>query len=130
MGVVPVCTAKGVIIVSTGAGTVDYFTDDTGGTWTPPSSVTLTVNVENQDGNPVSGARVRIEKSSDGSLIAQGSTNASGVFTAAYTYTTDVAVLTKVRLKSYRFFRTAGNIGPSGLTVGATVQKNTIVDLP
>lgn len=122
--------SKGVIIVNTGAGTVDYFTDDTGGTWTPPSSVTLTVNVENQGGNPVSGARVRIEKSSNGSLIAQGSTNASGVFTAAYTYTTDVAVLTKVRLKSYRFFRTAGTIGSTGLTVGATVQKNTIVDLP
>ena len=35
--------SKGIIIVSTGAGTVDYMTDDAGNTWIPPSSTTLTL---------------------------------------------------------------------------------------
>jgi len=35
--------SKGIIIVNTGAGTIDYFTDDTGTTWVPPTSYTLTM---------------------------------------------------------------------------------------
>lgn len=34
--------AKGIFISDYGAGTVDYFTDDTGTTWTPPSTTTVT----------------------------------------------------------------------------------------
>jgi len=122
--------SKGIIIVDGGAGTVDYFTDDTGATWTPPSSVTLTVQVDDADGNGVAGARVRIEKASDGSLISNGSTNGSGLYTDSFTYTTDVSVLTKVRLKGYRNFRAGGTISSSGLTVGATLSTDKIVDLP
>ena len=121
---------KGIFLVDAGAGSIDYMTDDAGGTYVPPASVTLTVTVVDDAGTPVVGARVRIETSSGGTLIAEGTTNASGVFTSAYTYTGNVGVLTKVRLKSYRFFRTSGTITASGLDVGATVQPNTIVDLP
>jgi len=34
--------SKGIIIVNTGAGTADYFTDDSGTTWTPPTTTTVT----------------------------------------------------------------------------------------
>ena len=33
--------AKGLIVITTGSGNVDYFTDDLGGTWSPPISVTF-----------------------------------------------------------------------------------------
>ena len=35
--------SKGIFVVDYGAGTIDYFTDDSGTTWTPPQTYTLTV---------------------------------------------------------------------------------------
>jgi len=101
------------------------------GTVTINNTVTLTVTVEDSAGNPIEGARVRIEAASDGSLITQGTTNASGVYSdATYNYSSDVAVTTKVRLKGWRFFRTGGTITQNGISVGVTLSPNTIVDLP
>jgi len=122
--------AKGIIIVNGGAGAIDYFTDDAGGTYTPPDTVTLTIQVDDSGGNAVVGARCRIEKTSDGSLISNGSTDGSGAYTDSYVYTTDVAVNIKVRLKGYKPFRTTGTISSAGLTVGVTFQNDNIVDLP
>ena len=122
--------SKGIIIVDGGAGTIDHFTDDSGTQWVPPSTVTLTVTVSDEGQNPISGVRVRIEKSSDGSLISQGTTNASGIFTDSYTYTGDVNVTVKARLKGYKFYRTGTQILDSGLSAGVTLQYNKIVDMP
>lgn len=123
-------SGKGLIILDGGAGTVDYFTDDNGVTWTPPSTVTLTVQVDDADGIGIAGARVRIELDSDGSLVSNGSTNGSGLYTDSFTYTIDTDVLTKVRLKGYKNFRASGTITSSGLTIGVTLATDKIVDLP
>lgn len=94
-------------------------------------TVTLTVTVTDSDGAVVEGARVRIENASTGAQIAQGTTNASGVFTdATYNYGGDLSVRTKVRLKGYKPFRTLGTIISTGISVGVTLQTDTIVDLP
>jgi hypothetical protein len=92
--------------------------------------VSLTVQVNDPDGGAVVGARVRIEQDSDGALIADGETNASGTFSASFTFTGDLDVLTKVRLKGFKPFRTGGTIESSGLTIGVTFLRDTIVDLP
>ena len=95
------------------------------------NTVTLTVQVDDSDGNPVEGASVRIELVSDGSEVAQGTTNASGTFTdSSFNFSTDTDVLTKVRLKGFKNFRAGGTIISTGLTVGVTFQTDNIVDLP
>ena len=100
------------------------------GTVTINSTVSITVTVVDSDNNPIEGARVRVELTSGGTLVANGSTNASGVFSASYNFGGNVGVTTKVRLKGYKFFRTAGTITSAGLDVGATLQDDVIVDLP
>ncbi|UCD24752.1 MAG: carboxypeptidase regulatory-like domain-containing protein, partial [Gemmatimonadota bacterium] len=93
--------------------------------------VTLTVTVTDSNGDAVEGARVRIENASTGALISNGTTNASGVYTdATYNYGGDLSVRTKIRLKGYKPFRTLGTIVSTGISVGATLITDTIVDLP
>lgn len=93
-------------------------------------SVTLTVTVKEPDGTAVEGARVRIERSSDGSLISDGSTNASGIHTDSFAFVSDVPVTIKTRLKGFKNFRTTGTITNTGLNVGVRFQPDNIVDLP
>jgi hypothetical protein len=124
---------EGVWIHDRGAGNIDFMTSDDGAQFTPSSTVTLTVQVDDEDDNPVQGARVRIANAPDSpgsTSIAEGTTNASGTFTAAVSYSGDVAVVTKVRLKGFKFFRTNGTIESTGLTVGVRFEANDIVDLP
>jgi hypothetical protein len=94
-------------------------------------TVTLTATVTDADGAAVEGASVRIENASTGALISQGTTNASGVYSdGSYNYGGDLSVRTKVRLKGYKPFRTLGTIESTGISVGVTLQTDTIVDLP
>ncbi len=95
------------------------------------ATVTLTVTVENEDGNAVEGARVHIQESSGGALVTQGETNASGIYSdSTFNFGGDLAVLTKVRLKGFKNFRTAGTIINTGISVGVTLADDDIVDLP
>ncbi len=94
------------------------------------NAVNLNVQVNDEAGNPVQGTRVRIENASGGALVAEGTTNASGLFTSSFNYSTDLAVVTKVRLKGFKNFRTSGTITSSGLSVGVRFVADNIVDLP
>jgi hypothetical protein len=104
---------------------------------TPPgaiiivNTVTLSVTVKDADNNPVEGVRVRIEETSGGAQVTQGTTNSSGVYSdSSYNYEGDVAVTIKARLKGYKFFRTSGLIEDNGISVTATIQRDRIVDMP
>ncbi len=102
-----------------------------GSTTTVNNTVTLTVTVTDSDAVAVEGARVRIELVSDGSLVADGETNASGIFTdSSFNFVSDTAVLTKVRLKGFKPFRAGGTIISTGLSVGVSFITDSIVDLP
>lgn len=119
------------ITINVTGGNSPTIRNSAGSTTTVQNTVTLRVNVESAAGAVIEGARVRIERADNGALISQGSTNASGVYEdASYNYVSDLSVTTKVRLKGWRFFRTGGTIESTGLTVGVTLQPNTIVDLP
>ena len=94
------------------------------------NAVTLTVTaLFGAAAVPVQGARVRIERDSDGSLITEGTTNSSGVFTDSFNFVaTDVAVI--VRLKGFKHFRAATEITSGGLSVAASMQADRTVNLP
>lgn len=69
---------KGIYIVNGGTGSVSHFTDDAGNTWVPPATVTLQTTASYL-GSGVEGVKVRYEES-DGTLIANGVTNSSGIY--------------------------------------------------
>lgn len=93
-------------------------------------SVTLTVQVNDSDGNGISGARVHIEEDPGGTLVSQGTANGAGLHTDSFTGSTPQAVLIKTRLKGFKNFRTTGSISGTGLSVTSTMLTDDIVDLP
>ena len=97
-------------------------------------TVTLTVQVNDENGDPVEGAKVRIVETPDSqgkTPISQGTTDASGTYTdATFVYSGDVGVTVKVRDKSFKFFRTTGTIVSTGFNLGVRLEFNDIVDLP
>jgi len=82
--------SKGVIVVDGGSGTVDYFTDDAGVTWTAPSTVTVEVTVlDNLTGLGINLAHVQLYLDDYSTVVMSTSTNASGLASVSYTYTVD-----------------------------------------
>lgn len=102
-----------------------------GASTTVVNTKTLTVTCLNTAGNGIENVRVRIEASSDGSLISEGYTNASGVYQdTSYSFTVEVSVKVKARLKGFRFNEASDTITASGLSVPFTMIKDAAVDLP
>lgn len=100
------------------------------GTVTINQTVSLDVTVEERDGSPVDGARIRIEAATGGTLIAEGSTNSLGAFTASYNYAGDVDVNVILRLKGYLPQTIAATITNTGISVPVTFIRDPIVNLP
>jgi len=80
---------EGVLLINRGAGKVTGMGDNSGGTFTPPTTVTLKVTATNQINKVQEGLNVRFQKT-DKSLIATGTTDVNGVFTASFVHTGDV----------------------------------------
>jgi hypothetical protein len=125
-------TGSGLVTISvTNGGDGADYRNGTSASTTVQNTVTLTVNVSDSDGNAVQGARVRIEDDPLGTLVSDGTTNASGVFSdATYNFAGNEDVIVKVRLKGYVFFRTGGTITSDGITVPVTLVTDTVVELP
>lgn len=87
----------GVFVTNFGAGTIAYFTDDAGGTWVPPTSVTLSVTVKDATtGAAVSGATVFLRKVVGDAYVLDAVTGGSGVVTAPYAYVGSEAIYGRV----------------------------------
>jgi hypothetical protein len=101
------------------------------GSTTVKSTVTLSVTCKDAWLNNIEGVRVRIEKTSDGSLISQGETNASGVYSdATYNYVSDTTVDIVIRLKGYVYQRNPSTITSTGMTFTAKLEEDETVNLP
>jgi hypothetical protein len=114
-------------------GTSDPITHEepNGGTTSIVGSVPLTVTCKNESGFAIQYIRVRIEKVSDKSLIKEGYTNASGIFSDSYTGSTPLDVRIIVRLKGYKNASALSPIAPSiGLSVPFTMVRDQAVNLP
>lgn len=84
---------EGIIVVDGGVGTQDYYTDNAGVAWTAPATVTVQVTVLDDDtGLAIEFAHVQIFESDFTTVVLSGATNASGVVSASYSYTTDEVI--------------------------------------
>lgn len=109
------------------SGFTQYVGDD-GTAFTPAATVTLTITVlEAEDFvTPVVGARVGIHRQSDNSEIVNDVTNASGIVSASFTYTADVAVFIRVRQETENYVKIPATITASGLTQDVAVGDDDI----
>jgi len=119
--------SKGVYITNvSNIGTVDYFTDDSGGTWEPPASVTVTVTVRDKNGNLLEDVQTGVYTISDRTEILNMDT-AAGEATTSYTGTTPVNVEVRCRKASlgapkYKNFSSNQTIGATGLDFAVTME--------
>ncbi len=125
-------TGAGLVTISVNSpGNGADYRNGTSASTTVQNTVTLTVTVKDSNGNAVEGARVRIEDDPLGTLISNGNTNASGVYSdGTYNYAGDEDVKIIVRLKGYVFFSTLGQITSTGISVPVTLVTDTVVELP
>jgi len=126
-------TASAVTINVTNEGDTPSVRNGASATTTVNNTKTLTVNVSDTAGNPIDAVRVRIQET-DGTLVSQGSTNASGVYQdTTYSYSGDTAVEVIARKSSsadnprYKNAVATGTITTAGLTVSITMIEDTIV---
>jgi hypothetical protein len=118
------------ITVSGASGNTSY-RNGVGASTTVTQSVTVTINVSGTGFGVIQGASVRVEET-DGTLVSQGTTNASGVYSFSYTGSTPLAVNTLVRLKGWKIPPPTGGtiVGGTGLTANFTLTADPTVNLP
>lgn len=114
----------------TGGGDSPTFTNGTGASTTINNAVVLTITCKNEAGLAIQGIRVRIERDDNGVMIAEGTTNASGVFTTSFNYTGDIDAKIIARLKGYKNNAAVSTITTSGLSVPFTMLRDEAVNLP
>lgn len=122
---------KGIYIINGGAGSVSHYTDDNGGTWQPPATVTLQVTAAYL-GSGVANIKVRYQES-DGTLIAEGVTNGSGVFSYGIAAGLLPYTNAKVIVRDKRFEDppdTVLNITTAGFDLVIGLQPDTDINLP
>jgi len=122
---------SGTVTLNRDGGTGNFSYKSDGATVNVVSTVALKVTVTNQVGNVQQDIRVRYEQS-DGTLIAQGTTDASGIFT----FSQDTSALpfnnAKIIARKKRFedFETTLNITSAGFDIPVTLQPDPDVNLP
>ncbi len=106
-------------------------------TGTPPgatiinNTVTLSVTCLDADGNGILGVRVRIETDPAGTLITEGTTNGSGVYSdSSYNFGGNQDVNVVTRLKGFVFVTGKDTIVAGGLGYSVTLNVDTVVELP
>lgn len=119
---------KGVIVVNYGAGQVSYFTDDAGGTYTPPASLTITIHVQDKALNDIVGAQVGVYNTATREEIVNLDTDGNGDAIESYTGS-PINIEIRVRKSSpgdtrYVFFSTLGSIGATDYNLTVTLQED------
>ena len=125
--------AAGTVVINVLEGGSTPTVDNVNGsTVTINNSVTLTVTVKDAAGAAIENAQTAIYLDSDSSELLNADTNASGVASVSFAYTTDVAVTVRVRKSSTgatKYFSVASpqTIGSDGLNVTITLLEDIIV---
>jgi hypothetical protein len=120
-------SSTGAVTVNCVNGSNPSTVDNTaGGTTDIVNTVYLTVNVEDEDGNPVENAAVAIYKSLDNSELMNQLTDVNGQAQTTYNYTGDVDIYVRIRKSSpgatrYIPYTTSGTITSSGYTLTAVL---------
>ncbi len=94
------------------------------------NTISLKVTVRNQQGDLLEGMRVRYEES-DGTLIGDGETNASGVFDFSFNFPGDTPARIIIRRKDFEDFDSGAlTITSAGFDIPVRMLPDVDVDLP
>jgi len=100
------------------------------GTLLIQQTVSIVIQVNDEDGNGISGAKVRVEESPGGTIIVEGTADGTGEFSTSTTHSVPQAITIKSRLKGFKNFRTGGTLVAAGLASSITMRTDNEVDLP
>jgi hypothetical protein len=117
----------GTVTINYSGAAPSYKSD--GATVVLQTSVSLKVTCKNEAALAVAGVKVRIQKTSDKSLVAEGTTDGTGVVstsTGSSGYNVDVIA----RLKGYKPVSASTYLGATGIDVPFTLIRDKAVDLP
>jgi len=120
----------GVFITNYGAGTIAYFTDNSGVTWTPPTSVTLSITAKDTSNQPIQNVQCAIFKTSDNTVLMNTDTLSNGVASTPYNYVGDVDIYWRARKSSvatgtkYYPQSGTGEVSSSGLAITITLIED------
>lgn len=114
-------------------GSTPTYRNGTGASTTVNNNVTVTVKILDVLGVAIQNARVAVYRTSDSLELGNALTNASGIMTFSYNYSSDTAVDIRTRKNSPGTTRyinndSFGTITSSGLSVTITMIVDTIVD--
>jgi hypothetical protein len=125
-------TAGALTINVTDLGDGPTYRNGTSASTTVNSAVTVTITVVDQANSPVNLAQVGVYRTSDDFEVMNQDTNASGVASTSYNFSTDTPVYIRVRKSStgstrYLNASTTGTITSSGLSVTITIRQDPFV---
>jgi hypothetical protein len=125
-------TAGALTINVTDLGDGPTYRNGTSASTTVNSAVTVTITVVDQANSPVELAQVGVYRTSDDFEVMNQDTNASGVASTSYNFSTDTPVYIRVRKSStgstrYLNASTTGTITSSGLSVTITIRQDPFV---
>jgi len=124
-------TSGSVVINAINGSDPSYYENTGGGSTTINNSVSISVHVEDVDGNNVYGAQVYIEKASDQSQILNSSTDVNGNVSTTYNYLSDTPINIRIRKSSsgdtrYLPVSTTGTITSSGYSLTSVLYQDDI----
>lgn len=93
------------------------------------NTIVLKVTVSNENGDLLQAMRVRFEESA-GTLISDGETNASGVFSFNYNFSGNTPANIVIRRKDFEDFENPLTITVAGFDIPITMQADLDVNLP
>ena len=108
----PFISKAGTTNPSTSTGTIVYI-----------GSVTVKVTVVDEDNSPIQDVQTAVRLDSDGSLVLNADTNASGIATTSYTGATPAACTIRIRKSS------TGTTRYFSASTPGTIQASTGLDL-
>ena len=114
-------TDTGVLEVLVDGGTIPTWSGTAGGTVSLPSSITLTMTVKDEAGDPIDVALVYIDDDDEVPYILSTTTNAQGVASTGYTGGAAAGSRWRVRKYGYKPYKQIIDIGASDISIPVTL---------
>jgi hypothetical protein len=114
-------TATGTLTVSVDGGTIPTWSGINGGTVSLPSSVTLTMTVKDEAGDPIETAYAYIDDNNASPFIMNKTTNAQGVASETHTGGAAPGSTWRVRKYGYKAYKQIIDIAGSNISIPVTL---------
>ncbi len=114
-------TDTGVLEVLVDGGSIPTWSGTAGGTVSLPSSITLTMTVKDEAGDPIDTALVYIDDDDESPYILNTTTNAQGVASTGYTGGAAAGSRWRARKYGYKPYKQIIDIGASDISIPVTL---------